>query len=155
MLRYLGCRPVVKLHSANIAAHISPHPVMGCYFMGGVGHCAALLSVLGSDWASGVRYRSTVPGSGAGDAVGWPSSVQPGSSDKYCAAISGFLGLLQGLFCSISQHTTRGPGSQGRAGCCPTRLGERRKATGATCASPVTANCARNSRHIMIGCNEN
>ena len=53
-------------------------------------YCAALLSVLGSDWASGVRYRSTVPGSGAGDVVGWLSSVQPGLSDKYCAAISGF-----------------------------------------------------------------
>ena len=67
VLRYLGCRPVVKLHSANIAAHIS---VMGCFFMGGA-------------------------------CVG------------YCAAISRFLGHLQGPFCSISQHTTRGPGSQG------------------------------------------
>ena len=36
-----------------------------------------------------------------------------------------------------------------------TRLGERRKATGGTCASAVTANCARNSHYIMIGCNEN
>ena len=47
-------------------------------------------------------------------------------------------------------------GSSGaRLPACSTRLGERRKATGATCASPVTANCVRNSHHIMIGCNEN
>ena len=90
VLRYLGCRPVVKLHSANIAAHISPHPVMGCYFMGGVGHCAAILPVLGLDSASRVRYRSTHPGRGARDVRELGASVRFGSSDKYCAAISGF-----------------------------------------------------------------
>ena len=59
VLRYLGCRPVVKLHSANIAAHISPHPVMRCFFMGGVGHCAAISGFWAASRARFARYRST------------------------------------------------------------------------------------------------
>ena len=87
VLRYLGCRPVVKLHSANIAAHISPHPVMGCYFMGGVGHCAAISSKTGPGCGPKPRYRSTHLQGGVG------LHVRPSLSDKYCAAILPVLGL--------------------------------------------------------------
>ena len=87
VLRYLGCRPVVKLHSANIAAHISPHPVMGCYFMGGVGHCAAISGFWAASRARFARYRSTH----LQDEVGF--HVRPSLSDKYCAAILPVLGL--------------------------------------------------------------
>ena len=79
VLRYLGCRPVVKLHSANIAAHIS---VMGCFCMGGVGHCAAISGFWAASRARFVQYRSTVPGSEVRDARWSGVSVRPGLSDK-------------------------------------------------------------------------
>ena len=91
VLRYLGCRPVVKLHSANIAAHISPHPVMRCFFMGGacVGHCAAISGFWAASRARFARYRSThLQGE-----VGF--HVRPSLSDKYCAAISHPRGRIQ------------------------------------------------------------
>ena len=61
VLRYLGCRPVVKLHSANIAAHTPPHPVRGCFCMGGVcvWHCAAISGFWVRPRARFAQYRST------------------------------------------------------------------------------------------------
>ena len=120
VLRYLGCRPVVKLHSANIAAHTS---AVGLGMFGSWG----LPSNLGCLTSSVLRYLVFRPP---------PGPVSANIAAQYSwSRISGSSGA--------------------RLPACPTRLGERRKATGATCASAVTANCVRNSHHIMILCNEN
>ena len=115
-------------------------------------YCAAILPVLGLDSASRVRYRSTHLQVGRGlpsnqgcltsSVLRYLDSRHP--SDPVSANIA-------------AQYSwPRISGASGtRLPACPTRLGERRKATGDTCASSVTANCARNSHHIMIGCNEN
>lgn len=60
VLRYLGCRPVAKLHSANIAAHFTS-PRGGVLFMGGVcvGHCAAISGFWAASRVHFVQYRST------------------------------------------------------------------------------------------------
>ena len=88
VLRYLGCRPVVKLHLANIAAHFTS-PRGGVLFMGGVcvGHCAAISGFWAASRARFAQYRSTHLQGEVG------SPVQPGLSDKYCAALLPVLGL--------------------------------------------------------------
>ena len=139
--------------------------VNSCFKVGCLGprtsdkYCAALLSVLGLDPASGVRYRSTHPGRGARKA--WRVGPLASSSGRLTSSVLRYLdfGLPPGpvLLNIAAQYSwPRISGSSGtRLPACPTRLGERRKATGGTCASAVTANCARNSHRIMIGCNEN
>ena len=88
VLRYLGCRPVVKLHSANIAAHFTS-PRGGVLFMGSVcvGHCAAISGFWAASRARFARYRSTHLQGEVG------LHVRSSLSDKYCAAILPVLGL--------------------------------------------------------------
>ena len=153
VLRYLGCRPVVKLHSANIAAHFTS-PRGGVLFMGGVcvGHCAAISGFWAASRARFVQYRSThLP-------VGWDLPSNLGCLTSTVLRYLVFRPPPGPVSANIAAQYSwsRISGSSGaRLPACPTRLGERHKATGGTCASAVTANCARNSHYIMIGCNEN
>ena len=121
-------------------------------------YCAAILPVLGPDPVSGMRYRSTVPGDRVGvlGGRGFPSA--PACLTSSVLRYLVFRPPPGPVSANIAAQYSwsRISGSSGaRLPACPTRLGERRKATGGTCASAVTANCVRNSHHIMIGCNEN
>ena len=88
VLRYLGCRPVVKLHSANIAAHFtSPHG--GVLFYGWRLHRALCCDI----WILGRLQGLFCSISQHTSSGGAGSPVQPNLSDKYCAAILPVLGL--------------------------------------------------------------
>ena len=88
VLRYLGCRPVVKLHSANIAAHFTS-PRGGVLLHGQRLRWALCCDiwVLGSPQGSFCSISQHTSSGAAG------SPVQPGLSDKYCAALLPVLGL--------------------------------------------------------------
>ena len=119
-------------------------------------YCAAILPVLGLDSASRVRYRSTHPGRGARHGRELPSNLGCLTSSvlRYLVFRPPPGPVSANIAAQYSWSRISGA-SGARLPACSTRLGERRKATGGTCTSAVTANCARNSHYIMIGCNEN
>ena len=88
VLRYLGCRPVVKLHSANIAAHFTS-PRDGVLFYGRRRALCCDIWVLGRIQGPFCSISQHTSSGGAG------SPVRPSLSDKYCAAISHPGGRIQ------------------------------------------------------------
>ena len=160
VLRYLDCRPVVKLRSANIAAHFtSPR---GGVLLHGQRLRRALccdIWVLGSPQGPvllNIAAHTSAVGLGMFGSWGLPSNLGCLTSSVLRYLV--FRPPPGPVSANIAAQYSwsRISGSSGaRLPACSTRLGERRKATGGTCASAVTANCARNSYRIMIGCNEN
>ena len=160
VLRYLGCRPVVKLHSANIAAHFTS-PRGGVLFYGLRPVSGTVLRYLDFGFAPGLvllNIAAHTPAAGLGMSGSWALPSDLGCLTSTVLRYLVFRPPPGPVSANIAAQYSwsRISGSSGaRLPAWFTRLGERRKATGGTCASAVTANCARNSYRIMIGCNEN
>ena len=143
-----------------ISQHTSPHLVVGC-FLWAASASGTVLRYLDFGFAPGLvllNIAAHTPAAGLGMSGSWALPSDLGCLTSTVLRYLVFRPPPGPVSANIAAQYSwsRISGSSGaRLPACSTRLGERRKATGGTCASAVTANCVRNSHHIMIGCNEN